>query len=162
MGLRACYALSGTDLAYDGVIGLRACYALSGTGRAYACISLSTEVPCSCVRLRLSRWEYAIAYAAMPRLRDVRYWASICCYAMCGTELACAAMQCSVLNKRMLLRNVRTAIEYAATQYSVLSERMLLPVRRNAFLAPPRRGGGGGEEARERGERERERDGGRE
>eukprot|EP00961_Rhodomonas_salina_P164159 2211181-Rhodomonas_salina.1 len=35
--LRACYAMSGTAIAYDG-ISLRACYAMSGTSVWYPCL----------------------------------------------------------------------------------------------------------------------------
>eukprot|EP00961_Rhodomonas_salina_P210323 2839784-Rhodomonas_salina.2 len=38
--LRACYAMSGTDLAY-GTVCLRVCYAISGTDLAHAAICLS-------------------------------------------------------------------------------------------------------------------------
>eukprot|EP00961_Rhodomonas_salina_P234533 3169752-Rhodomonas_salina.1 len=37
--LRACYAMSGTDIANGGSIWLRACYAMPGTDLAYAAIS---------------------------------------------------------------------------------------------------------------------------
>eukprot|EP00961_Rhodomonas_salina_P301319 3940411-Rhodomonas_salina.2 len=32
---------------------------------------------------------------------DVRYWPSVCCYAVCGTGLAYAAMRRAVLSSRM-------------------------------------------------------------
>eukprot|EP00961_Rhodomonas_salina_P211730 2859074-Rhodomonas_salina.1 len=35
-------------------------------------------------------------------LGDVRYRASVWCYAMCGTELAYGAMQCAVLSARVV------------------------------------------------------------
>eukprot|EP00961_Rhodomonas_salina_P245323 3314596-Rhodomonas_salina.5 len=37
-----------------------------------------------------------LAYAAM-------FWSSICCGAMCGADLACAATRCAVLRSAMLL-----------------------------------------------------------
>eukprot|EP00961_Rhodomonas_salina_P132036 1777522-Rhodomonas_salina.1 len=52
--LRACYAMSGTDLGYA-AIGLRACYAMSGTDLAYATIGL-------CVCYAMSGTD--LAYAA--------------------------------------------------------------------------------------------------
>eukprot|EP00961_Rhodomonas_salina_P152479 2052321-Rhodomonas_salina.2 len=61
--------------------------------------------------------------------RDVRYWPSVCCYAVprtdikACTELAYPAMRCAVLSYRTLLRGVRYAIcstelAYAATRRS--------------------------------------------
>eukprot|EP00961_Rhodomonas_salina_P177854 2398299-Rhodomonas_salina.1 len=40
-------------------------------------------------------------------LRDVRYWPSVCCYAMSGTVLAYGTVGCAVLTWAMLLRHVR-------------------------------------------------------
>eukprot|EP00961_Rhodomonas_salina_P301177 3940357-Rhodomonas_salina.1 len=62
-----------------------------------------------------------IAYGATRYpLCHVRYWHSVCCYAMYGAEIAYAAMPCPVLAYRMLLRGIRyamsgTEIAYGAT-----------------------------------------------
>eukprot|EP00961_Rhodomonas_salina_P074133 996149-Rhodomonas_salina.1 len=50
IGLRACYAMPGTDKAY-GVIGLRACYAMSGIHISVCCSAMLGT---------------AIAYALLP------------------------------------------------------------------------------------------------
>eukprot|EP00961_Rhodomonas_salina_P303411 3941220-Rhodomonas_salina.1 len=97
MGLRACYALSGTGLAYV-AMGLRACYALSGTDLAYAAMGLR-----ACYALSgalLSRGVYPVLsaiglrrYYSMPRTglayADIGLRA---CYAMSGAGLAHGAM----------------------------------------------------------------------
>eukprot|EP00961_Rhodomonas_salina_P008786 119595-Rhodomonas_salina.2 len=60
ISLRACYALSGTDLAYAAIC-LRVCYTLARTDLAKGAIGL----------------------------RDVRFASSLCaCYAMSGTRIA--------------------------------------------------------------------------
>eukprot|EP00961_Rhodomonas_salina_P032680 440688-Rhodomonas_salina.1 len=40
-------------------------------------------------------------------LRDVRYWHSVWCYAMYGTEIVYGATRCDVLAQRMVLCDVR-------------------------------------------------------
>eukprot|EP00961_Rhodomonas_salina_P035512 477865-Rhodomonas_salina.1 len=66
--VRACYATSGTDLAYAAAIGLRACYAMSGTEEAYA-----------------------LAYAAMGH-PEIGYVALVWCYETSSTEIEYGAM----------------------------------------------------------------------
>eukprot|EP00961_Rhodomonas_salina_P218619 2954765-Rhodomonas_salina.10 len=65
--LQVCYAMSGTDIAY-GVVGLRACYALSGT-----------ELACGGPRMR--------RLARVRRSTTLRY-APTSPYAMSGTGIA--------------------------------------------------------------------------
>eukprot|EP00961_Rhodomonas_salina_P161130 2169321-Rhodomonas_salina.4 len=95
--LHACYAMSGTHMAYgatcqcttcvnevSSAICLRACYAMSGTDGA-------------CVHPATSGTDLAYATVRPPiepcclLPRDVRYWPRVCCYAMSGTDLADAA-----------------------------------------------------------------------
>eukprot|EP00961_Rhodomonas_salina_P234914 3174890-Rhodomonas_salina.1 len=45
-----------------------------------------------------------VAYAAMRcTVRGVQYWGSVCCYAVCSTGVAYVATRCAVLSKGMLL-----------------------------------------------------------
>eukprot|EP00961_Rhodomonas_salina_P212794 2874201-Rhodomonas_salina.3 len=69
--LRACYAMSGTGIAYRDMH-LRACYAMSGTGIAYG------TTPCPVLSQHMV-------------LRHVRYWHTIWCYATPSTEIDYAA-----------------------------------------------------------------------
>eukprot|EP00961_Rhodomonas_salina_P232980 3147932-Rhodomonas_salina.1 len=57
IGLRACYAISGTDIAYAATC-LRACYAMPGTDLALPCPVLT---------------ERAVRYQPMRLLCDTRY-----------------------------------------------------------------------------------------
>eukprot|EP00961_Rhodomonas_salina_P154159 2076502-Rhodomonas_salina.1 len=77
ISLRACYAMSGTDIGYI-AIGLRTCYAMSGTELAYA----TCPVRCPVLRQR------TVVKSAMC-LRA--------CYAMSGTDMAYAATCLPVL-----------------------------------------------------------------
>eukprot|EP00961_Rhodomonas_salina_P235117 3177848-Rhodomonas_salina.6 len=61
--LRACYAMSGTDLVYA-AISLRACYALSGT-------DLTCGAPSLCATISLRKVVFP--YLPTRLLRDVRY-----------------------------------------------------------------------------------------
>eukprot|EP00961_Rhodomonas_salina_P170538 2298708-Rhodomonas_salina.5 len=66
---------------------------MSGTEIAYAGQARRTAV------LTLSEMSYGAMRCAVLGSRmvlcDVRYWARIWCYAMCGAELAYGAMRCA-------------------------------------------------------------------
>eukprot|EP00961_Rhodomonas_salina_P214988 2903700-Rhodomonas_salina.2 len=94
--LRTCYAMSGSDLAY-GTICLCARYAMSGTGQVYGAICLSSYA------LAMPGTDVASSVIS-PRS------ASVCCYAMCGTNLAHAAVRCPVLTSRMLRLGAITVV----------------------------------------------------
>eukprot|EP00961_Rhodomonas_salina_P304364 3941573-Rhodomonas_salina.6 len=99
--LRACYAMSGTDIGY-GAICLRACYGMSGTDIGYGAryqpqpaiyqvaVSYPTHLLCD-FQYRDRAWYGAIVLRTL--LCDVRVW----CYAICGTEIAYGATSASPL-----------------------------------------------------------------
>eukprot|EP00961_Rhodomonas_salina_P174977 2360297-Rhodomonas_salina.4 len=64
-GLRACYAMSGTDLVYT-VIGLRARYAMSGTDLAYAATRLGPLACISRTWYRISGRAFSLLSYAFP------------------------------------------------------------------------------------------------
>eukprot|EP00961_Rhodomonas_salina_P275524 3722609-Rhodomonas_salina.1 len=88
--LRACYAVSGTFVAF-GAMSLRACYAVSGTGVAFGAMNLR-----ACYAVSGNGAAYGATKSGI--VRHVRYWHGVwCCrYAMFGTRSA-------VLTQRMLL-----------------------------------------------------------
>eukprot|EP00961_Rhodomonas_salina_P083016 1115479-Rhodomonas_salina.2 len=113
ISLRACYALSGTDLACGAGIYLRACYALSGTDLAHAAAMLAAfhmdfaagaqPVEDFAAHVRSATPTCLRACYAMPgtdlalrtcyamRGTELAYGASISAYAMRGTERAYGA-----------------------------------------------------------------------
>eukprot|EP00961_Rhodomonas_salina_P014515 194702-Rhodomonas_salina.1 len=103
----ACYALSGTELAYDatGNAVLSSRMVLPGVTEVHRIVKVAppTVLPYCATEL---------AYGATRLLCTVRYWASAelayaatpACYALSGTELAYGATHCAVLRERMLLR----------------------------------------------------------
>eukprot|EP00961_Rhodomonas_salina_P261626 3535963-Rhodomonas_salina.3 len=84
ISLRACYAISGTDLAY-GAISLRACYAMSGTDLAYGASSGGSSNSSNTAAA-----GRILGYFPTRLLRDVRYAHSVS-LRMPGTDLAYGA-----------------------------------------------------------------------
>eukprot|EP00961_Rhodomonas_salina_P027935 377831-Rhodomonas_salina.6 len=78
--LRACYAMSGTEIAYV-AIGLRPCYAMSGTGIAYGAIGLRACCSVSGSVLLTGLWPSTRYRYEIPAI-SLRV-----CNAMSGTEL---------------------------------------------------------------------------
>eukprot|EP00961_Rhodomonas_salina_P303775 3941360-Rhodomonas_salina.2 len=127
-----CYAASGTDIAYasarcilrrrEGRSATLSAYARAmqcprmllpvypqeGSSSRHGSLSpYGNAVRCAVLtqRMVLSLPAYARAMRC-PRmlLCGMRYWPSVCCYAVCGTGLAYAATRCAVLKGRMLRR----------------------------------------------------------
>eukprot|EP00961_Rhodomonas_salina_P000495 6849-Rhodomonas_salina.7 len=96
--LRECYAMSGTDKAYD-AIGLRTCYAMSGTDLAYGAASLLTLQSMNC-KSDCGTGLLGTPLCATPCPVLTRYVLCRTCYAMSGTLLC--AMPCPVLSRYVL------------------------------------------------------------
>eukprot|EP00961_Rhodomonas_salina_P119445 1607162-Rhodomonas_salina.1 len=96
MGYAMPYALSGTDVGYHPMVCAVLSYGMCGTELGYGAIQcaytpwrgitlpyIPTHSPVLTFRMLLCAGWYALPYAW--------YWASVWCYAMCGTELAYGA-----------------------------------------------------------------------
>eukprot|EP00961_Rhodomonas_salina_P129192 1740448-Rhodomonas_salina.2 len=86
ISLRACYTMSGTDVAYGRTcISLRACYAKSGTETA--CGGTSRQGTCVERRGGGGRSDPLSAYALATRCPVLRYRMVLSAYAMSGTKI---------------------------------------------------------------------------
>eukprot|EP00961_Rhodomonas_salina_P134844 1813766-Rhodomonas_salina.1 len=99
ISLRACYAMSGTEIPY-GDISLRACYAMSGTEIRYGAISLracyamsGTEIPYGTISLRaccaMSGTDTVWCYLPTRVLCGVRYCESVWCCVLTSRVAGC-------------------------------------------------------------------------
>eukprot|EP00961_Rhodomonas_salina_P303054 3941078-Rhodomonas_salina.6 len=90
ISLRACYAMSGTDIAY-GAISLRACYAMSGTGTFLSAYPFATRRPV--LTQRLSAYARATRSANLVLTTDPASISLRGCYAESGTDIAYGATE---------------------------------------------------------------------
>eukprot|EP00961_Rhodomonas_salina_P185024 2498234-Rhodomonas_salina.5 len=119
--------MSGSDIAHAATC-LRACYAMSGTELAYAATSALARRVCGCQASRsapLPAYRLAtrspksgtdIAYAAIC-LRAVRYCHSVCCY-LPGTVMGVASYR----GLRACYAMSGTEVAYAATSGACLAQ----------------------------------------
>eukprot|EP00961_Rhodomonas_salina_P279354 3773819-Rhodomonas_salina.1 len=98
MSLRACYAMSGTHIAY-GALSLRACNAMSGNVKAYQPMRLLHDARWICRgRERCGFLLYAMSST------DLAYGAISLCDTQCAAQPAFGCgTRCPVLTERMVL-----------------------------------------------------------